>query len=105
MIGIWFLPGSSKLTVRVSTTANGNDGTDSIAALPLHATTNVRVEAFGRDVYLYLNNTLDTMITLSADRIFGPATLYVSDPWYTPASASIGSIYMNSLSALTRSGK
>ena len=88
--------------MRVATANNTNDGIGaSIASLPLNATTNVRVEAFGRDVLLYLNNTLDSKVTVSADRISGAATLYISDPWYTPASASFGSYQMKSITALT----
>ena len=88
--------------MRVATATNRDDGIgSSIASLPLNAITNVRVEAFGRDVVLYLNNTLDAKVTVSADRIFGEATLYVSNPWYTPASASFGSYQMKSITALT----
>ena len=95
---IWFLPGTTKLLVRVATTANNNDGIESsVASLPLNEITNVRVEAFGRTVFLFLNNKLDSMKTLSADRISGAATLYISDPWYSPANADIGSIKMETL--------
>jgi hypothetical protein len=79
-----------------------NEGiASSILSLPLNATTQVRVEAVGRDVFLFINNTFDSMVTVSADRIFGEATLCVSNPWNTPASASIGSIQMKSISSLS----
>ncbi len=84
--------------IRVATTENRNDGIDaSTGSLPLNAITNVRVEAVGRNLFLYLNNSLDTKVTVSAQRIFGEATLYISDPWHTPAQANIGSIQMKSL--------
>jgi hypothetical protein len=93
------------LHVRVATTAGSNSGIfSSVKALPLHTTTNVRVEAFGRDVFLFLNNTFDSMTTVSANRISGEASLYISDPWYAPAVADIGSIKMESISALSISG-
>ena len=102
IVAIWFVPGTTKLYVRVATTSNSDEGIGgSTSSLPINATTTVRVEAFGRDVLLYLNNTFDLKVTVSADRISGAATLYISDPWYTPASASIGSIQMKSISALT----
>ena len=67
--------------VRVATTANVDEGIwGSIASLPLNATTNVRVEAFGHDVFHYLNNSLDSMVTLSANRISGEATHYYPNP-------------------------
>ena len=87
--------------MRVATKSNWNDGIDSTGSLPLNATTNVRVEAFGRALLLFFNNTFDSMVTVSADRISGAATLYISDPWYTPASASFGSYQMKSITALT----
>ena len=102
IVAIWFVGGTTKLHVRVATTTNVNDGIDSsIAALPLNCTTSVRVEAFGRDVILFLNNSVDTMVTVSADRIFGEAMVYASDPWHTPAPASFGFIKMESLSGLS----
>lgn len=85
--------------MRVATTANVNEEIRASGrSLPLNATTNIRVEAFGRDVFLYLNNSLDTMVTVSADRISGEATLYASNPWHTTASVSIGSIQMTPFS-------
>ena len=87
--------------MRVATTFNWNVGIDSTGSLPLNATTNVRVEAFGRTLLLYFNNTFDSMVTVSADRISGAATLYISSPWNTPASAIIGSYQMKSITALT----
>ena len=102
IVAIWFVGGTTKLHVRVATTTNVNDGIwASISALPLNATTNVRVEAFGRDVFLFLNNSVDSMVTVSADRIFGEATLYVSDPWHSAAPASVGSIQMKSITGLS----
>ena len=88
--------------MRVATKSNVNEGIDaSTGSLPLNATTNVRVEAFGRALLLFFNNTFDSMVTVSADRFSGAATLYISDPWHIPASASIGSYQMKSITALT----
>ena len=90
--------------MKVSTKANiqWGEGIDaSTGSLPLNATTNVRVEAFGRSLLLFFNNTFDSMVTVSADRISGAATLYISDPWHIPAPATIGSYQMKSITALT----
>jgi len=62
------------------------------------------VDAFGRDLFLFLNNTFDSMATVSADRISGEATLYISDPWYASAVADIGSIKMESFSSFPQIG-
>ena len=86
----------------IATIANEKAGIEvSNVSLPLNTTTKVRVEAFGRYVLLYLNYSLDTMVTLSADKIFGEATLYVSHPLHPPALATIGFINMVSLSTLS----
>ncbi len=62
--------------MRVATTSNSDEGIGgSTSSLPIHATTTVRVEAFGRDVLLYLNNTFDSKVTVSVDRISRAATL------------------------------
>ena len=88
--------------VRVATILNGNEGIGgSIGSLPLNATTNVRVEAFGRALLLFFNNTFDSMVSVSADRISGAATLYISNPWSKTALASISSIQMKSISSLS----
>lgn len=75
-------------------------------SLPLRATTNVRIEAIGREVRIILNGTIDSRIALSSDRftITKPKPmLYVSS--YTrvhkPAVANIGSIEMNQISTFS----
>ena len=73
--------------------ANANDGLDALTPLPMHQTTNVRVEAIGRSWALYLNNTIDNYVILSADRFSGPATLRVGSKG-TLSVASIGPIQM-----------
>ena len=101
IVAIFFRQNSTSLAVRVATKNNADEGIwASDRSLPVNATTSVRVEAFGRDVLLFLNNIFDSMVTVSADRISGVATLYISDPWHTPASASIGSIQLESDSSL-----
>ncbi len=91
--------------MRVATTDNVNDGIFASAkSLPLRTTTSVRVEAFGRFVFLYLNNSLDSNATVSADRISGEASLFVPNPWSTPALATVGFIKMESISSLTGRG-
>ena len=64
----------------------------------MNAKTNVRFEAVGTEIRLFLNNTLDGFATVSGERYSGAATVFVSDPWYTPASALISSIKMTAIS-------
>ncbi len=81
--------------MRVATTVNANEGiTSSVKSLPLHATTNVRVQCINRNIKIFLNGTEDSSTTLGANRISGAAFLYVSDPWYPPALAHVEDIIM-----------
>ena len=84
--------------MRVATLNSVDEGIDaSTNPLPLNATTKVRVEGNGRQVSLYLNDTLDSTVTVSADRRPGYGTLYISNPWHEPAIAFISTIRMKSL--------
>ena len=95
------LGGTTRLFIRVATTANSNDGLESSANLPVNATTNVRLEAVGRELMLFFNNSFDAYTALSADRISGNATVYVSDPWHLPASANLAGIKMTEKKIIT----
>ena len=79
-----------------------NDGLNSTTALPLNAKTNVRFEAVGRELMVFLNNSFEGYATVSADRISGNATVYVSDPWNPSASANLAGIKMTEIKSLTR---
>ena len=56
--------------------------------------TNVRIEAVGRDVYIFYNNSLVTVMMFKGERISGTAYVMLSDPWHSPANAVISSISM-----------
>lgn len=71
--------------------------------MPLHHVTKVTIEAVGRFIHLYLNQTRDSIIELSSGRIYGDAYLYVSDPWSIPAIATISPVKMEALSEFTKS--
>ena len=86
-----------------ATNKSVNEGiSSSFSALPINCLTKVRVEAVGRDVHLYLNNTLDSAVQLSSERVFGDAILYVSDPWHPAAVGSISSINMVPITSMTQ---
>ena len=76
------------------------DGFYSAKPLPPNETTNVRVEAVGSNVTLYLNNTFDSSAILNGVRFSGQANCIVSSTSDTPALASIGSIQMTPISAI-----
>jgi len=64
--------------------------------------TQIRVEVYGRDVYLFLNNTLDGYVQTLSDPIagsVGPASLFLADTCNPPANAVLKSIAMQPLSS------
>ena len=84
-LGISFRPNSTTLDVRI--TLDNNSSTKRLSAkllsskeLPLNAQTNVRLEAFGRDIYLFLNNSFDSMISATKERHYGNDILYTINP-------------------------
>ena len=70
--------------------------------LPINCESHVRIEAVGRYVMIFFNNTLSSMkgIDKEIDRIYGHATAMISDPWYYAAKASVSSIRMSSLKTI-----
>ena len=88
------------MNVRVSTKTNVDEGIGSSKkTLPFGSTTRVRVDALGRQLLLYLNESLDSNVTVSSERIFGDALLYVSDPWNPAMSGTISPISMTTLTS------
>ena len=89
----------------MATTTYVNEGLESITNLPLQAKTNVRIEAVGKDIALFLNNTFEGNARVSADRISGDATVYVSDPWHPSASVNLGNIKMTEINGETSTAR
>ena len=69
----------------------------------MNAKTNVRIEAVGKELTLFLNNSFEGYVRVSADRVSGDATVYVSDPWHPSASANLGNIKMTEINGKTSS--
>ena len=59
------------------------------------------MEAVGNAIFLFLNNKLDSTITVTGKRQFGDATLYVSAPWYNPALATVENVKMKNITEIT----
>ena len=93
-------PNSTLLYIFISTLSNANDGV-AAPALPMNETTNIKVEAFGKEVFIFYNSSLVALSTLNDTRISGNATVLISDPWTSPAKAAITSISLTSISSLS----
>ena len=100
-IAIFLAPNSAKLQIALSTTLGFQEEVFT-PSLPLNASTSVRIEAVGRDVFVLFNNSLVAFMTTQGDRIAAQnATLLVSDPWYPPAPATISGFSMTAITALS----
>ena len=81
--GIWFNPGNNRLHFRVSTTANWNEGMDSVSNLPDGVWSHVAFVKAANKWRCYVNGNLDTELTLSGTTTGNTGPLYVGDdPWY-----------------------
>ena len=81
--GLWLNPGSNCVHFRVSTTANWNEGTNSVANLPTGSWSHIACVKAGNKWRCYINGVLDTELTLSAGTTGNNGPLYVGDdPWY-----------------------
>ena len=90
------------MSIRFSTTANGNDGIEPSAQVPIGSVTTVKIEAWGRLLQISMNSTVVARRELPADRIFGAANLYASDNWYAPANALFGNLKIEPLVSMAQ---
>jgi hypothetical protein len=92
--GILLFPNSLFMHIRFNTQKDWNEGLEIYNPLPLNATTTVRIEAIGKTVTVYFNDTLQRSVILQGSRISGYADRYVNDPWTPSANAVVNNIDM-----------
>ena len=100
--GIWLNPGSNRIHFRVPTTANNNEGTDSVTDLPAGVWSHVACVKAGNKWRVYVNGLLDTEFTLSGSTTGNNGPLYIGDdPWYGGSSSYMDDVrlYSGALSA------
>ena len=91
--GIWLNPGSNRIHFRISTTANWNEGSDSVADLPYGTWSHVAFVKAGNQWKCYVNGVLDTAFTLSGTTTGNNGPIYVADdPWYAGSNTSIDDV-------------
>ena len=100
-IAFFFNRNSTDLLIYVSTTKSAAEGFYGGSSLPLNGKTSVRLEAVGQYLMLFLNNTLDRMMAVNGTRVFGNASVLLSNPWFPSAEVSMSSIRMSSLISST----
>jgi hypothetical protein len=91
--GIWLNPGSNRIHFHVGTTANWNEGNDSVADIPNGTWTHVACVKAGNQWRCYVNGVLDTTVTLTANTTGNNGPLYIGDdPWYTGSKCSFDDV-------------
>ena len=95
--GFWFIPGTTRLHVRIGDSTDGNWGIDT-NALTLNTRTKVTLECKGADVKLTVGATVHTA-SQPTNRFTGNLLVYGGDPWYPVANAAIKNLYYKILPA------
>jgi hypothetical protein len=91
--GIWLNPANNRIHFKISTTANWNEGTDSVAALPDGAWSHVAFVKAGNKWRCYINGALDTEFTLAGTTTGNNGSLYVGDdPWYSGCPSTMDDV-------------
>ena len=91
---IWFVPGTTRLTVRIGDSTDGNWRIDT-DALPLHVPSKVTLECNGTSVRLTVGEKVYTA-TQPTYRYAGNLIVYAGDPWHLAANAVISNLDYNS---------
>ena len=98
MPAIWFVPGTTRLHVRMGDTNDWNWGIDQTIVLPMNQETIVKLTCKDKNVHLNLSGAVssDTYMKQPKQRPVGPAIVYAGAPWYYAANARINSLsYIN----------
>lgn len=87
MPAVFFKPGSTKLSVIIGNSANGNWGLEPILALPEHQLTYVTIAAYKGRVNVYFNRVLVSFVKTELKRPSGYAQVHMADAYHEPAKA------------------
>ena len=95
--GIWFHPGSHQLHIRDGMDSSGNSGCDPLQEVPPNMQTHIEVSIGQNGVNVYVNQAgqqprLECSRVASARRPWTHAHVFVTDPWYPPALATISNL-------------
>ena len=94
---VWFHPGSHRLHIRDGHGSDGNAGCDPPDELAVGVVTIVRIEMRPLSVNVYYGDELKCTQSRGDRQVFADVVVYASDPWHTPARASIDRFYLQEL--------
>jgi YVTN family beta-propeller protein len=82
-------PDNNRVYFRLTTTANANEGGESVNEIAVNQWTHISYVKAGNTLKLYLNGVLDQTVTLTADVIANSGSLFIgASPWTPPAFAT-----------------
>jgi hypothetical protein len=92
VLGIWFIPGTTRFQIRLATSANWNEGFEETPSLTLNKATVVKIETSGKTVRVSHDGTVVASMTHTGTRISGAVDLYCSttQPGYVAPNALFG---------------
>jgi hypothetical protein len=91
VLGIWFIPETTRFQIRLGTNVDWNEGLEQTPSLTLNKATVVKIETSGKDVRVSYDGTVVASVTLIGTRISGAVNLYCSGlPGWTPPNALFG---------------
>lgn len=96
MPALWFLPSSGELQFIFGSQNDSNWGVRS-RPLPLNVYTRVSIQTAGKLVAIYYNDSLVSKTWAPSERPFGRASFFLSDPWYSPAPATVKDLSVDEL--------
>ena len=98
--GVWFYPNTRKLLVVDGHTKEGNSHTgqwkcdDKLLTLEANKKYRLRMVFTPKKVSVFVNNKAAcTDIPREDRKVFKNVQVYVGDPWYNPAQATVGNLY------------
>ena len=86
--GIWFIPGTTKLYVKIGDSTIGDWGINT-DPLNLYTRATVTLECIGVNVKLTVGGVKVYTAIQPTSRFSGDLTVYAADPWYQAANATI----------------
>lgn len=96
MPGIWFIPNTTRLHIRIGDANDGNWGMDTVGFCNINQVNTFRLECRGSNVSVTLNNQVERLVQPSR-RPTGLAKVYGCTNFYPPALASISNFKFTGL--------
>ena len=93
--GVWFHPNTKRLHIRDGDSiGDGNGGCDPDEELPADQPTTITIHIRATSVEVFFNGVSKCQADRGSRTTHSAASVYASDPWHSPASATIANFYI-----------